>query len=235
MSELTTKHFLITGITSGIGYATASELITNQALVSGIARDFSNFDLSASKTDSVDLADLDLLAKSLKENAIFQSDYDGLVLNAGVGRFGTLEQFSNQQIQEMVNINLTSNLMLLRHFLPKLKKQKSGDIVLIGSESALQGGPMGAVYSASKFAIRGLAQSLRHECSASNVRVILINPGPVRTAFFDDLNFQPAGDEQSALSAGDVAKIIISTLKTPRNMVVEEINLQVPKRVFEKK
>jgi NADP-dependent 3-hydroxy acid dehydrogenase YdfG len=229
------QHYLITGITSGIGYATAQAFLANGALVSGIARDYSTFDLKTEATESIDLADLDLLAENLKQKAIFKTDYDGLILNAGIGRFGTLEQFSNAQIQSMVNTNLTSNLMLLRHFLPQLKAKKKGDIVLIGSESALQGGPMGAVYSATKFAVRGLTQSLRHECSASNVRVILINPGPVRTSFFDELNFQPAEGDSSALSAEDVASSIMSALSTPSHVVTEEINLQVPKRVFQKK
>lgn len=235
MTNFNHQHFLITGITSGIGYSLATSLHDQGALISGIARDYSSFDLPVENALSLDLSDLNALSSALQHEPIFGFRYQGLVLNAGIGRFGALEQFSETQIQQLVNVNLTSNLFLLRHFLPIFKKHKGGDIVLIGSESALQGGPMGAVYSATKFAIRGLAQSLRHECAKAGVRVILVNPGPVNTGFFDELDFKPADGRESSLEPSSVAQSIMSALKLPRESILEEINLQVSKRVFVKK
>ncbi|GIS88216.1 MAG: hypothetical protein CM1200mP18_09260 [Gammaproteobacteria bacterium] len=63
----------------------------------------------------------------------------------------------------------------------------------MGSEAALSGGRYGAVYSATKFAMRGFAQALRHECAAAHVRITIVNPGPlVQTQFFDSLGLSPA-------------------------------------------
>ena len=72
-------------------------------------------------------------------------------------------------------------------------------MVLIGSEAALAGGARGAVYSATKFALRGFCQSLRQESAAAGIRVTLINPGMVRTDFFDQLDFEPGEDLAHAI------------------------------------
>ena len=158
-----------------------------------------------------------------------------LVLNAGYGQFGGLEQFSHDQIRRLVDTNLVSNLFLIKHFLPKMKQNRGGDIVLIGSESAVQGAKAGAVYCATKFAIRGLAQSLRADCSTANIRVILVNPGPVSSNFFDELNFEPQSGDDFEIPAESIASSVMSALSQPRSVVVDEINIQPIKRSFKKK
>ena len=226
------KRALVTGASSGIGLATAGKLLSEQFQVTGLARDFSSVELAEMNRLQIDLADLDNLPDAL--NSISES-IDLLVLNAGYGRFGGLEQFSNQQIRHLVDTNLVSNLFLIKHFLPAMKQQGGGDIVLIGSESALQGGKAGAVYCATKFAIRGLAQSLRADCANANIRVILVNPGPVDSDFFEDLNFAPQDGEEFVIQPESVADAIVQSLSQPRNVVIEEINLQPMKRSFRKK
>ena len=156
------------------------------------------------------------------------------MLNAGYGRFGGIEQFSYAQIRHLIDTNLVSNLFLLKHYLPEFKRSGAKDIVLLGSESALNGGKQGAIYSASKFAIRGLAQSLRADCAAADIRVILVNPGPVDSDFFADLHFQPVAGKQYSISPAAIAQAIVSALDQPRTTVVEEINIQPIKKAFEK-
>ncbi len=228
------KQALITGASSGIGLATARLLMQSGVEVTGIAR---NFDLEAScamRQCVLDLGDLNKLTVALQQQAEFDSDYDLLMLNAGYGRFGGLENFSQQQIQHLINTNLTSNFFLLKHLLPKFKQQGGKDIVILGSESSLQGAKQGAVYCASKFALRGLAQSLRADCSNSDIRVILLNPGPVNSDFFDELGFQPEHGADYAIDPADVAQAVVHALAQPRTTVVEEINLQPMKRAFKK-
>lgn len=223
---------IITGASSGIGLATAKRLIEQGFEVKGIARDFSKTECNELTTVEMDLSKLGQLPTQLAQ---FKSAPDVLVLNAGFGQFGGLEQFSHTQIETLVNTNLTSNIFLLKHFLPKMKQQSGGDIFLIGSESALQGARAGAVYCATKFAIRGLAQSVRADCSNANIRVMLVNPGPVASDFFDELNFEPHTGDEFSIEPDSVANAIYHAISQPRNVVVDEINLQPIKRSFQKK
>jgi len=226
---------LITGASRGIGLACAEQCIARDVHVTGVARSFSQLEQKVERTFeqiSCDLGDVAQLAKAL---ASFPESVGALVLNAGYGQFGGLEQFSHQQIQRLIDTNLVSNLVLLKHYLPLMKRQGGGDIVLIGSESGLQGAKAGAVYCASKFAIRGLAQSLRADCSTSNIRVHLINPGPVDTGFFDELNFTPQDGQEFVLNPVDVATVVMQALEQPRHVVSDEINLQPMKRSFRKR
>ena len=225
-------YALVTGASFGIGFATAQALTHANYSVCGIARDFSQTEFDALQKVELDLSKIDSLATALAQ---FKQSPDVLVLNAGYGQFGGLEQFSHEQIRRLVDTNLVSNLFLIKHFLPKMKQRGSGDIVLIGSESALQGAKARAVYCATKFAVRGLAQSLRADCSTSNIRVILLNPGPVASGFFDQLNFEPQNGDDFEIPADSVAQAIISALSQPRSVVVDEINLQPIKRSFKKK
>ena len=102
----------------------------------------------------------------------------------------------------------------------------------MGSEAARTGGKRGAVYSAAKFGLRGLAQSLRQECAASGVRVSIVNPGMVKTAFFDELDFQPGDAPDNYILPEDVARAVLAILETRTGTVVDEINLSPQKKVI---
>lgn len=233
MKNLVSPSSLITGASSGIGQACASALLAHDVGVTGVARGFANTQSEADFSQlECDLSDLDELPKRLRA---FPASIGALILNAGFGQFGGLEQFSHQQIQRLVNTNFTSNLFLIKHYLPLMKREGGGDIVIIGSESALAGARAGSVYCATKFAMRGLAQSLRADTSNSNIRVHLLNPGPVDSNFFDKLNFAPAEGQEFVLNPEDVAAAVIHLLQQPRHVVSDEINLQPMKRSFRKK
>ena len=223
---------LVTGASSGIGFAVADALHQAGYRVDGIARSKPDPTPDWLTMHQIDLSAIDKLPDNMRD---LRTDYGVLVLNAGYGRFGGLEQFSYAQIQHLLDTNLTSNVFLIKHFLPHLKRAGGGDVVIIGSESALQGGPAGAVYCASKFALRGLSQSLRSDCAGSNIRVMLINPGPVATDFFAHTNFAPKPGAAYALTAAQVAESVVHTIRQPRHVVIEEINMQPTHRSFQKK
>lgn len=229
---MTKPYALVSGASSGIGLAIASALIDADYQVDGIARDFSAKDLEQLGKLEMDLSELNSLPTKLSK---VQQTPRVLVLNAGYGQFGGVEQFSHSQIRRMIDTNLVSHLFLIKAFLAKMKQQGVGDIVLIGSESALHGAKAGAIYCATKFALRGLAQSLKADCSSANIRVILVNPGPVDSDFFDDLNFEPKGGDEFYISPDSVASLVMAALNQPRNVVVDEINVQPIKRAFKKK
>lgn len=225
-----TRRVLISGASSGIGLAAAQQLIKQGNRVQGIARDFSNTQCEGLEKIVCDLSELDNLPDELANVTVIP---DVLILNAGYGRFGGLEQFSYQQIRHLIDTNLVSNLFLIKHFLPSMKKNGGGDIVVVGSESALHGGKAGTVYCASKFALRGLTQSLRKD--NPSMRVILVNPGAVDSDFFDDLDFAPQAGPEYTIKPETIAEAIVHALSLPANAVTEEINIQPLKRSFKKK
>ena len=227
------KEVIITGASSGIGEATAVGLANAGWEVTGIARQFGANHKDKMKAVSLDLSEIDTLSQALKELELPAPH--SLVLNAGAGLLGGLEQLSETQIKRTLDLNLVSPILLIKHFLPKMKLNSGGDIVLVGSEAALAGAKQGAVYCASKFALRGLAQSLRADCAKAGIRVILVNPGPTATDFFDDLHFEPKAGENNVLQAADVASVIVNALSSPAHVVHEEINVQPMTRSFQTK
>jgi len=106
-----------------------------------------------------------------------------------------------------------------------MRRRKSGRIIFIGSESALNAGRKGALYSSAKFGLRGLAQALREDCSKDGITVSLINPGMVNTAFFDKQSFRPGKEPGNYIEAGDIADTVLHILHSNSNIVFDEINL----------
>lgn len=231
------KKALVTGASSGIGLATALSLGKAGWQVTGVARNFNAQQKGVMRCIELDLSQLDVLQKQLDAGVLDAEggDYDCVILGAGAGLFGGLEQFSYQQIQNTVNLNLLSQIYLCKYFLPNFRHAGGKDIVLIGSESALRGAKQGSVYCATKFALRGFAQSLRADLATADVRVMLLNAGPVDTEFFRELHFTPRSGARFVIQPESVAEAIFNALALPRNVVQEEILLQPVLRAFDKK
>ena len=235
MNTTPQRTLLVTGASRGIGRAIAQSLLQSDQQVIGLARDFPT-ELSKQtlfQAEHIDLSELNALPDRLKDLCRRYPTVDGVILNAGRGQFGSLEEFSYEQIAALVGLNFTAQAFITRAFLPLLKRRGGGDLVFIGSEAALWGGRRGAVYSASKAALRGFAQALREECARSGVRVCVINPGMVRTGFFDDLAFQPGPDSTHAITTEDVAAAVLHVLQAPPGTVFDEINLSPLKKVLQ--
>ena len=228
------RKVLVTGSSDGIGRSITVSLLNSGAKVIGLARDHSKFNPETKnyikyKTDfSNEEILLNTIAKIIKDH----KDLDCLVSNAGFGKFGTLETFSTKEINDFIFTNLTSHMILTNKILPHLKKIRKGNIIFIGSESALKGGKNGSLYSAAKFGLRGFSQSIREESCSKNIHVSLINPGMVRTSFFNNLDFIPGEDKSNAIEPDDIGKIIIDILSTRNGSVIEEINLSPLKKVI---
>ena len=203
-----TKIFLVTGASSGIGLAIAQQLLDDGHKVVGLSRRGSPLAHSDFYTDcKIDLENPHKLEQALRTQ-LEGLAFNGLVHSAGYGHFGSIEQFSVAQIDRAIRVNLTSAIVLCRFLVPALRKKKMGKLIFIGSESALTAGKKGTLYSAAKFGLRGFCQALRQDCASDGIQVSLINPGMVRTEFFDQQTFAPAKGETNAINASQVAKLV---------------------------
>ena len=231
------RTLVVTGASRGIGAAVSQCLLAKGATVIGIARDFQDCTIDNTRFRPVplDLGQISVLPDIFSQLTKSYAEVTGLICCAGRGRFGSLEEFAYREIHELVDLNLTSQMYIVRAFMPVIKTNGGGDVVLMGSEAALSGGRYGAVYSATKFAMRGFAQALRHECAAAHVRITIVNPGLVQTQFFDSLEFEPGPDPDNYIEAEDVARAVSGALFAEKGTVVDEINLSPLKRVVRRK
>ena len=221
------RTILVTGVSSGIGLAVAEQLLKYGHTVLGIARRANQVLAKYPRFVSIvlDVSQLDVLPQKIKELQQAYPALDAVIFCAGKGQFGAIEQFSYEQIDTLMTLNFTSQVYLTKALLPDFKRKAQSDLIYIGSEAALKGSRNGAMYCASKFALRGFTQALREDCGKSNVRVSLINPGMVKTPFFNELSFEPGDHQSNSITAEDVSEAVIYVLNSPTNIVIDEINL----------
>ena len=228
------KCILVTGSSSGIGSSITRKLLQVGARVIGIAR---NHEKNLIENDNyikytIDVSNLSNLEKSIKVILKKHPDLNVLISNAGYGDFGPLDNFSVEKINHFITTNLTSHLIISKFLLSHFKIKKIGDIIFIGSEAGLSGEKNGSLYCTAKFGLRGLSQSLRKDVSGKNIRISIINPGMVKTNFFDKLKFYPGENKENSISLDDINDAIFTILSLQRNTVVEEINLSPAQKVI---
>ena len=226
------KCVLVTGSSSGIGYEITSNLLDLGAKVIGIARnhDKSNLENKNYITYNCDLSIHDKLEILLKQILKNHPQINCLISNAGYGNFGPLENYSTLQINKFLSTNLTSHLVITKHLLPHFKRNKMGDIIFIGSEAGLSGAKNGSLYCTAKFGLKGFSEALSKDVVNNNIRVSIINPGMVRTDFFENLSFEPGNNEENAISIKDISSTVAYILALSRNTIVDEINLSPSKK-----
>ena len=228
------KCVLVTGSSSGIGYEITLKLLDLGAKVIGIARNhdrskLENKNYTTYKCDVSAHQKLEILLKQILKK---HPQINCLISNAGYGDFGPLENFSTLQIDNFIATNLTSHMVITKLLLPHFKRNKIGDIIFIGSEAGLLGAKNGSLYCTAKFGLRGFSEALSKDVANKNIRVSIINPGMIRTDFFENLNFEPGNDEENAINIKDVSSTVAYILDLSRNTIVDEINLSPLKKAI---
>lgn len=227
------RTLLVTGASSGIGRAIAKKLLQQQHTVIGCSRDCSQFTTPHKRFHSlqIDFSQLTQIAPKIKQLEKLYPALDGVIFAAGFGQFGSIEQFSLRQIEQLITVNLTSQIFLTRTLIVKLKQKPHSHLIYIGSEAALEGRKNGTIYCASKFALRGFTQALAAECG-NNTHISLINAGMVKSRFFEHLSFQPGDHPSNAILPDDIAETVNYILSANPNIVINEINLNPRNKVI---
>ena len=228
------KCVLVTGSSSGIGYEITLKLLDLGAKVIGIARDhdkskIENKNYITYKCDVSAHQKLEILLKQILKK---HPQINCFISNAGYGDFGPLENFSTLQIKNFIATNLTSHMVITKLLLPHFKRIKIGDIIFIGSEAGLLGAKNGSLYCTAKFGLRGFSEALSKDVANKNIRVSIINPGMIRTDFFENLNFEPGKDEKNVIDLKDISSTVVYILDISRNTIINEINLSPLKKVI---
>ncbi len=183
----TPKTILITGCSSGIGYVTAHELQKRGHTVIASARkhaDIERLQQEGFLAVQIDLADTDSIKKGCKAALKLADDkIDVLFNNAAFGQPGAVEDLSRDVLKYQFETNLFGTHELTNLLLPNMRKQGHGRIIYNSSVLGLVAMKYRGAYNASKFALEGLADTLRLELHGSNIFISLIEPGPILTNF----------------------------------------------------
>jgi 3-oxoacyl-[acyl-carrier protein] reductase len=228
MKDISGKKVLITGGSSGIGKATAEELISKGAIVSITGRDKSKLEKVASEINAVpihlNISKYNTIAVKTLDAFHSMGGIDVLVNNAGIGEFSKLEDIKISQFENIFATNVFGLTMLTQEVVKFFKTQQHGTIINIGSSAATSGFPSGSVYSASKFALRGLTECWRHELRRDNIRVILVNPSEVTTAF-NAKNRTEREVQDNKLRPSEISHVIISAIQMDDRGFIPELNV----------
>jgi len=182
-----TKTLVITGCSKGIGRHVAIRMALLGWSVWGTLRsEAGREELESAGVNilMVDVTDAAQIEAAIASVISEDGKIDAFVANAGIGIFGCFETLSDEQIRKMMDVNFYGVLSCARAVLPSLRASK-GRLVVISSVAGRRGAPGGSGYNASKFAVGGWAEALSYEMEPFGVSVSLIEPGPVKTGFFD--------------------------------------------------
>jgi NAD(P)-dependent dehydrogenase (short-subunit alcohol dehydrogenase family) len=187
---------VVTGSSSGIGFETSVLLAKNGFITYATMRNLDKsdaiIDLKQKEKLPLEVLKLDVTNdKSVKE-AIEkivneQETIDVLVNNAGYALVGALEELSIEEIKEQFETNVFGVIRVVQEILPIMRKQRHGTIVNISSLAGRIGFPLTSAYVSSKFALEGLSESMAYEVEQFGIKVILIEPGVIKTNFDKNL------------------------------------------------
>lgn len=184
------KVVVITGASSGIGNACALYLAQKGYRVYGMCRKPENVQMQK-RNSNLQLVRMDVTDDASIEAAINQvvkreKKIDILINNAGIGIASAIELTTIEETQKVFDTNVFGYMRLIRQVAPYMRKQRSGTIVNVGSMLGIFTIPFQGVYCAGKFAIEGLTECLSMELKPFDIKVILIQPGDVKTRFVDN-------------------------------------------------
>lgn len=190
------KVALVTGSSSGIGFETslalAREGYYTYSTMRYVTKGNTIKDVAKKENLKIEVLELDVNKDETIRNCVNQilkekNRIDILVNNAGYGLFGCLEDISMEELKAQFETNFFGVVRMLQAVLPVMRKQKSGIVVNVSSVAGRIGFPVSPAYISSKFALEGLSESLRYELMPFGIKVVIIEPGVIKTNFMSSV------------------------------------------------
>jgi NAD(P)-dependent dehydrogenase (short-subunit alcohol dehydrogenase family) len=197
------RVWLITGASKGLGYAFTQKALECGDNVIALSRTKTNLVILEEKYKNkllfiqTDVSDRKNVFNSVKYGFEYFGKIDIVINNAGIMVMGMVEELSETDIMNTMNINFLGSLWVIQAVMPFLRKQKNGKIIQITSIGGLLSGASSGLYSASKFALEGLCESLAQEAAYFGIKVIIVEPGGYWTNLYLDMKYStPMEDYQ---------------------------------------
>ena len=219
---------LVTGCSSGIGLETAVSLAREGHFTYATMRNMKKSgDLDKIVNDEglpIKILELDVDDEESVDNALGKimdekGRIDTLVNNAGWGMWGTVEDVSIEEFKQQFETNFFSIIRMIQKVAPIMRKQKSGSIVNVSSVAGRIGFPVTPAYISSKFALEGLSECLRFELGPFGINIIIIEPGVIKTNFFDSMKMAKKSNSDSVYN--EITSKVVSGVKMMAEMGTE--------------
>ncbi len=233
MQSLKNKVALITGAGKGIGKAIAVALASEGVHLGLIARteadlitltiELNSFGIKSSYA----VADVSVETEIKTAVASIEAKLgtiDILINNAGIGKFGKFLDLTTEEWENQIKINLFGVYYVTKAVLPKMIEQKKGDIINISSTAGKSGAATTSAYSASKFGVFGLSESLMQEVRKHNIRVTALAPSTIVTDLAQSANLL-TNDVERVMHPEDFAELIVAQLKLNQRLLLKEASI----------
>jgi len=233
MTDLKNKNALITGAGKGIGKAIAIALAKEGVNVILVSRTQTDVDQLATETAALgvkslalpaDVSDINSINSAVEKAFAEFKTIDILINNAGIAAFGNFMTLEPAAWEKIIQVNLMGTYYTTRAVLPNMIERQTGDIINISSTAGLNGNALTSAYSASKFAVLGLTDSLMQEVRKHNIRVTALTPSTVATDLALDLKLTD-GNPDKVMQSEDVAELIIAQLKLSRRVFIKNSSI----------
>ena len=220
---------VITGASSGVGKSLAIQLSDAGYKVVLAARSEDKLNVIAEEIQKMggnclviptDVSQPEQI-NNLKDRTLEYGDVFVVINNAGLGKFCKIEDVTLEDWNRQLDVNLRATFLVSQAFIPGMKRRKKGTLVFMNSVAGKKGYPYSAAYVASKYGMRGLADSLREELREDNIKVISIHPGAVDTPFWDGAGVNFPREEM--LDTNTLAQSIVHAIQSPGNFTIEEL------------
>jgi len=227
--QIKDSTFLVTGGSLGIGKATSKLLIENGGKVAITGRNKTRLEKSANEIGAFPInADTANPADIKRTYDEFLNEFgklDCLINNAGIGgKWNQIFDLDQEDFMNVYSVNVFGAAMMAKHAAVLFRKQNFGNIINISSTAGTKGFANGTVYASSKFALRGMTQCWQAELRKYNVRVILINPSEVITAFGNGEGIEKK-EVPNKLRSFEIAHTIVSTLEMDDRGFIPEVTV----------
>ena len=233
MTDIKNKNALITGAGKGIGKAIALALAKEGVNVILVSRTQTDIDQLADEASNLGVKSLALAADVSDINSINSAvekalskfkTIDILINSAGIASFGKFMELEPAAWEKIIQVNLMGTYYTTRAVIPNMIERQTGDIINISSTAGLAGNALTSAYSASKFAVLGLTDSLMQEMRKHNIRVSALTPSTVATDMAKDLNLTD-GNPEKVMQSEDIAELLIAQLKLNRRVFIKNSSI----------